>query len=141
MLLFISGHPFVESLVELSAAFNVPPLLIALVLSPLATELPEKITAYTMTRSGDRDAVEISIYNFLGSKINNNTLLFGMVCLLPTLMGHQPIPPMGGTELLLMFAAKMIAVALMWDLELTLRDGLILLGLYPLVIVLQMVLV
>ena len=140
VLLFVSGHPFVESLVELSAAFNVPPLLVALVLSPLATELPEKITAYTMARSGDRDAVEISIYNFLGSKVNNNTLLFGLVCLLPTLLGQPPIPPTGGTALLLMFAAKMVAVALMWDLELTLRDGLILLGLYPLVIALQMVL-
>jgi len=47
---------------------------------------------------------------------------------------------MGETGLILMFAAKMIAVVLMWDLELTLRDGLILLGLYPLVIALQLVL-
>lgn len=77
------------------------------------------------------NVVEISIYNFLGSKINNNTLLFGLVCILPSLMGHTPLPPMGGTGLLLMFAAKMVAVVLMWDLELTLRDGLILLGLYP----------
>jgi len=139
VLLFISGHPFVESLVKLSEAFNIPPLLIAMVLSPLATELPEKITAYTMARSGDRDAIEISIYNFLGSKINNNTLLFGLVCLLPALMGYPPLPPIGGKALLLMFSAKAIAVALMWDLELTLRDGLILLSLYPLIIALQLV--
>lgn len=138
VLLFVSGHPFVESMIKLSEAFNFPPLLIALVLSPLATELPEKITAYTMARSGDRDAVEISIYNFLGSKINNNTLLFGMVCIIPTLLGNPPIPAIGATALLLMFAAKLIAVALMWDLELTLRDGLILLGLYPLIIVFQL---
>jgi len=47
---------------------------------------------------------------------------------------------MAGSALLLMFNVKMIAVALMWDLELTLRDGLILLGLYPIVIALQLVL-
>jgi len=75
-----------------------------------------------------------------GSKLNNNTLLFGLVCLLPSFLGQPPIPPMGETGLILMFAAKMIAVVLMWDLELTLRDGLILLGLYPLVIALQLVL-
>lgn len=80
--------------------------------------------------------MEISIYNFLGIKFNNNTLLFGTVCLLPSLLGCSPIPPMGGIALLTMFAVKLVAVLLMWDLDLTLRDALILLALYsPAIIV------
>jgi cation:H+ antiporter len=137
-LLYVSGHPFVEALIELAEVFHVPPLLIALILSPLATELPEKITAYTMAHSGEREDVEISIYNFLGTKFNNNTLLFGMICLLPPLLGRPSIPPIGSIALLTMFAVKLVAVLLMWDLDLTLRDALILLALYPPAIAIQL---
>ncbi len=77
IVLFVS-EPFVHSMEKLAHFFKVPPLAIAVILSPIASEMPEKLTAFVTVRRNGALA-EISICNFIGSKVNHNSLLLAML--------------------------------------------------------------
>ncbi|AIF50698.1 sodium:calcium antiporter [Pelosinus sp. UFO1] len=51
-LIFISSHLFVKHLELLSGLWNMPPLLVSLLISPIATELPEILNAVIWIRQG-----------------------------------------------------------------------------------------
>lgn len=52
ILIFISSHVFVKVLELLSGLWNLPPLIVSLLLSPVATELPEILNAVIWVRQG-----------------------------------------------------------------------------------------
>ncbi|MBI2844041.1 MAG: sodium:calcium antiporter [Armatimonadetes bacterium] len=77
-IIVISAERFVESMVEIAHWLGISPVAVAIVLSPIASELPEKITAYlTVVRNGA--LAEISVSNFMGSKVNHNSLLLAVL--------------------------------------------------------------
>jgi len=70
---------------------GVNPVTIFIILGPLASEMPEKITAYiTVIRNGK--LAEISVCNFIGSKINHNSLLLGTIPIIALLQGKAGVP-------------------------------------------------
>lgn len=80
ILLLWLAHPFVERITELAVMLNVPAIWLALVISPIAGEIEEKLSAIrlaTMSRSGG----SLAILSFVGSKIENATVLFGLIYL------------------------------------------------------------
>jgi len=72
------SDPFVDSMIEIAHVMGIAPIAIAIILSPIASELPEKLTAFITVRR-DGKLAEISVCNFIGSKINHNSLLIGML--------------------------------------------------------------
>ena len=65
------AHLFVHEVLEIAEHLGVPPLVLALVLAPLATELPEKANSFFWTREG-KDALALG--NITGAMVFQSTL-------------------------------------------------------------------
>ena len=72
---------FVGLISSLSAGIGIPALWVALVLSPLAADLDENISAYRII-SKSAGGGSTAVVSFIGSKIQNNTMLLGLIGLL-----------------------------------------------------------
>lgn len=71
LIIMIKGaHTFVESLEHVSVRFGMDPLIFALLLAPIATELPEKFNSITWTWKG-RDTLAIG--NITGAMVFQST--------------------------------------------------------------------
>lgn len=66
----LGAHTFVKSLEHVSVSFGMDPLLFALILAPVATELPEKFNSVTWTWKG-RDTLAIG--NITGAMVFQST--------------------------------------------------------------------
>jgi len=86
LLRFCGGHgrdifgaePFINSLEGLASYSGVSIVMLAIIISPIAGEMPEKISMILLARKGSKGA-SIAVANVLGSKIVNNTLLLAVV--------------------------------------------------------------
>ena len=87
IIIILASEPFVDSMIEIAHSLGVAPIAIAIILSPIASELPEKLTAF-LTVHRDGKLAEISVCNFIGSKINHNSLLIGMLPIIAYSTGH-----------------------------------------------------
>ncbi len=74
----ILSEPFVDLIIKLAQELGVSAVAVAIIIGPLASEMPEKLTAY-ITVLRDARLAEMSICNFIGSKVNHNSLLFGFI--------------------------------------------------------------
>jgi cation:H+ antiporter len=69
------AHLFVEQLLSLADNIGVEPLVLALVLAPLATELPEKVNSFFWVREG-KDALALG--NVSGAMVFQSTIPVGI---------------------------------------------------------------
>lgn len=100
ILILIFTEPFVESILKLSKELNVSAVALAIIISPIASEMPEKLTAFITVMKNGRLA-EISICNFIGSKINHNSLLFGIIPIIGFINGDKNIDVLNAQFLLM----------------------------------------
>lgn len=72
------AHLFVEEAIDLATRLGVEPLVLSLILAPLATELPEKANSFFWVRDG-KDALALG--NITGAMVFQSTIpvAFGMV--------------------------------------------------------------
>ncbi|MGN6821258.1 MAG: sodium:calcium antiporter [Candidatus Nitrosocosmicus sp.] len=75
--ILIGASPFISSLQHFSIDIGVSPVVLAVIISPIAGEMPEKISMMILARKGAA-GTSIAIANVLGSKILNNSLLLGI---------------------------------------------------------------
>lgn len=128
------AEPFVDSMISLARVFGVSPMAIAIILSPIASEMPEKITAY-LTVIRDGRLAEISIANFMGSKVNHNSFLLAVMPLTAWLSaGHGHIYDVVNTPFLVMTVLTVFAGLNLMQQRLTRRAGWVFLALYALII-------
>lgn len=73
----IGAGPFIHSLETFSEDIGISTIILAVIISPIAGEMPEKISMMILARKGAAGAA-IAIANVLGSKILNNSLLLGV---------------------------------------------------------------
>jgi len=88
-----------------------------------------------LSRKSVEDSM-VAVSNLIGSKVQNNTLVFGLAVVASSLLGH---PIVGGTNLvavLLLVVLNAYGFRATYDLVLTKRDAAISLALYPLAIAL-----
>ncbi len=90
IVILLAADPFVGSMIEVAHMFHVSPIAIAIILSPIASEMPEKITAF-LTVIRDGKLAEISIANFIGSQANHNTLLLAVLTFVYAADGHGAV--------------------------------------------------
>jgi cation:H+ antiporter len=75
--ILIGASPFISSLQHFSIDIGVSTVVLAVIISPIAGEMPEKISMMILARKGAA-GTSIAIANVLGSKILNNSLLLGI---------------------------------------------------------------
>lgn len=70
-LIFVSSHYFVKNLEQLSVAWQISPLVVSLLLSPVATELPEILNALIWVRQGKES---LALSNISGAMMIQATI-------------------------------------------------------------------
>ena len=141
--IFIGAEPFVHSLTDVSVEIGVSVIVLAIIIAPIAGEMPEKISMMILARKGAQGA-SIAVANVLGSKILNNTLLLAIA-----VFGAMAYRGFGEKiannslleeQMILVTVITMIALIPMFRNKLGLASGVMLLILYAVGIGFQFVL-
>jgi len=141
--IFVGAEPFVHALEGVSVDLGVSVVILAVIVSPIAGEMPEKISMILLARKGAHGA-SIAVANVLGSKILNNTLLLSVAIF--AAMSYQGIhAKISNTSLLenqmiLVTVITIVALIPMFKNKLGLKSGVMLLVLYAVGIGMQFIL-
>ena len=141
--IFVGAEPFVHALEGVSVDLGVSVVILAVIVSPIAGEMPEKISMILLARKGAHGA-SIAVANVLGSKILNNTLLLSVAIF--AAMSYQGLhAKISNTSLLenqmiLVTVITIIALIPMFKNKLGLKSGVMLLALYAVGIGMQFIL-
>ena len=134
VIIFLLTERFVDSMLEIAHLAGISPFAVALILGPLASEMPEKLTAY-FTVHRDGKLAEISVCNFLGSKVNHNSLLLATLPFVAYFWhGMTNVPDIITIPFVLMTVITFLAVANLSRRRLGVKDGLVFAGAYLLLI-------
>ena len=136
----IGAGPFIHSLQTFSEDIGISTIVLAVIISPIAGEMPEKISMMILARKGAAGAA-IAIANVLGSKILNNSLLLG-VAIIAAMYHGGFFTVIHNSELLwfqMVLATSITVVALipLFRRTIGIRVGVFLLALYIISIVVQ----
>ena len=129
---------FVGAMIATAHLLNVSPMAVAIIVSPIASEMPEKITAYLTVRRDGRLA-EISIANFMGSKVNHNSLLLAVLVFVSLASGQGEVKnvityPLYFSPFVIMTVLTVFAGINLMQRRLTRRAGWTFLLMYALII-------
>ncbi len=141
--IFIGAGPFVHSLEGMAIESGISVVVLAIIIAPIAGEMPEKISMMILARKGATGA-SIAVANVLGSKILNNTLLlaiavFGAISF-RGLTERIPNTPLLEYQMILVTVITLVAIIPILKNKLGLKSGVILLILYIVGIGLQAIL-
>lgn len=141
--ILIGAEPFIHSMQGFSVDVGISAIVLAVILSPIAGEMPEKISMMILARKGAAGA-SIAIANVLGSKILNNSLLLA-VAVFAAMINFGFYETIEITEILfyqiiLATLVTIIAVIPMFRRKIGLQFGFMLLFLYIVSILIQFIL-
>ncbi|MBI2980929.1 MAG: sodium:calcium antiporter [Deltaproteobacteria bacterium] len=129
--IFLSAEPFAEGLLETGRHWGIEEFILVQWLAPLASESPEFIIAILFALRAKASA---SLGTLLSSKVNQWTLLVGMLALVYNLSaGHilpMPMDPRQTEEIFLTAAQSLFAFVVIANLRFSLIEGLLLLLLF-----------
>ena len=141
--IFIGAEPFVHSLEDLAVESGISIVVLAIIIAPIAGEMPEKISMMILARKGATGA-SIAVANVLGSKILNNTLLLAIAVFgamsFRGLTERIPNTPLLEYQMILVTVITLVAIVPILKNKLGLKSGLMLLILYVIGIGLQSIL-
>src|SRR4051812_34337682 len=138
--ILIGANPFITSLQTFSLDIGVSTVILAVVISPIAGEMPEKISMMILARKGAAGS-SIAIANVLGSKVLNNSLLLGIAVFAAMFHGGFftiiQNTPMLSFQMVLATSITLIALIPLFRHYIGIKVGAFLLALYILSILLQ----
>jgi cation:H+ antiporter len=141
--IFFGASPFIGSLQGFSLEVGISVIILAVIISPIAGEMPEKISMMLLARKGAAGA-SIAVANVLGSKILNNTLLLAVAVFGAMYHGgfYATIArnPILEYQMILVTAVTIGAVVMMFKKEIGLKVGIILAALYVISLFIQFLL-
>jgi cation:H+ antiporter len=141
--IFFGASPFIESLQGFSLEVGVSVIILAVIISPIAGEMPEKISMMLLARKGAAGA-SIAVANVLGSKILNNTLLLAVAVFGAMYHGGFyatiALNPILEYQMILVTAVTIGALIMMFKKEIGLKVGIILAALYVVSLFIQFLL-
>jgi cation:H+ antiporter len=138
--ILIGADPFIHSLEGVSIDIGISAIVLSVIISPIAGEMPEKLSLMILARKGAHGA-SIAISNVLGSKILNNTLLLAIAVF--GAIYHGGFYSTIGANALLSYQMVLVTIVTIAALipmlkkEIGLRVGMVLLGLYVVSLVIQ----
>jgi len=141
--IFVGAAPFVQALEGVSVDIGVSVVVLAVIISPIAGEMPEKISMIMLARKSANGA-SIAVANVLGSKILNNTLLLSVAIF--AAMSYKgfttkiPNTAMLEHQMILVTIITIVALIPMFRNKMGLKSGIMLLILYVIGIGMQFVL-
>lgn len=138
--ILVGAGPFIHALEGFSVEIGVSAIVLAVIISPIAGEMPEKISLMILARKG-AVGVSIAIANVLGSKILNNTLLLSVAVFgamyhggFLTVIETNPVLTF---QIILVTVVTIIALLPMFRKEIGLKTGMMLLSMYVVSIMIQ----
>jgi len=138
--IFLGAEPFIHSLEGFAVDAGISVVILAVIISPIAGEMPEKISLMILARKGAA-GTSIAVANVLGSKILNNTLLLA-VAVFGAMAYHGffadiQVTPILWYQMILVTVITIVAMIPMLRNKLDLRSGILLLALYAIGIGIQ----
>lgn len=125
--LYISVHPFVETLGRWALAMGISTFVFVQWVAPFLSEFPEKVTAFNWARQENK--AQMGVMNMVGSNINQWTMLAAMVPIVFGLsLGHAEaitFDHLHWIELALTIAQSFLGGLLLLDLKFSFMDALI----------------
>ena len=141
--IFLGAEPFISSLSGFSIDIGISIIVLAVIISPIAGEMPEKISMMLLARKGAAGA-SIAIANVLGSKILNNTLLLAIAIFGAMYHGgfYTNIAPNPILEFQMVLVTSVTIAALipMFQKAIGIRIGVLLVALYIVSVFIQFLL-
>ena len=141
--IFIGAEPFVHSLGGLAIESGISVAVLAIIIAPIAGEMPEKISMMILARKGASGA-SIAVANVLGSKILNNTLLLAVAVFAAMSFRGFAEKIQNNTlleyQMILVTVITLVAIIPILKNKLGLKSGVVLLILYVVGIGLQAIL-
>ena len=141
--IFIGAEPFVHALEGVAVDSGVSVVILAVIISPIAGEMPEKISMILLARKGMGGA-SIAVANVLGSKILNNTLLLAVAVFAAMsyngIAAKIPNTSLLENQMILVTVITIVALIPMFRNKMGLKSGIMLLGLYAVGIGIQFIL-
>ncbi|HJU85641.1 MAG TPA: hypothetical protein VJ551_04065 [Nitrososphaeraceae archaeon] len=135
--------PFIHSMQGLSLEIGISAIILAVIISPIAGEMPEKISMMILARKGAAGA-SIAIANVLGSKILNNTLLLAVAIFGAMYHGgfytNIELTPILAYQVILVTIVTIIALLPLFKKEIGLKVGIMLASLYAISLFIQFLL-
>ncbi len=129
VIVYFASEPFVSSMMQMAEFLHVNVVVVAIVLGPLASEMPEKLTAYLVVLRNGENA-EISVCNFLGSKVNHNSLLLAVMPFVAHFKGHDIVRNLMSPMLVVMTALTVVVSVLLARGKLEKWQGWVLIAAY-----------
>lgn len=120
LLLVWSADHFVEGSASTAHHFGMPPLLIGMIIVGFGTSAPEMIVSAISASQGNPG---IALGNAYGSNITNIALILGLTSLISPITVHSGVLR---KELPLLVSATALTIFLLWDLNLSRTDSIIL---------------
>jgi len=120
LLLVWSADHFVEGSASTAHHFGMPPLLIGMIIVGFGTSAPEMIVSAISASQGNSG---IALGNAYGSNITNIALILGLTSLISPITVHSGVLR---KELPLLVSATALTIFLLWDLNLSRTDSIIL---------------
>jgi cation:H+ antiporter len=131
--ILVGAEPFIHSLVGFSTEIGISAIILAIIISPIAGEMPEKISMMVLARKGATGAA-IAVANVLGSKILNNTLLLAVAVFGAMYHGgfytSISLNNLLAYQVVLVTVVTIIALIPMFKKEIGLKVGVMLAGMY-----------
>jgi len=129
--ILLVAEPFSSSLLDAGEQLGVDPFLMVQWIAPLATETAELIPACIFAY---RQSADEGLGTLLSSKVNQWTLLVGAIPIAFSVstfgFAGLPVDAIQREELFLTAAQSIFAVSLLVDLRLTVREAVVILGLF-----------
>ncbi|XXQ68112.1 calcium/sodium antiporter [Neisseriaceae bacterium B1] len=122
VLLVWSADRFIDGSAATARHFGMPPLLIGMVIVGFGTSAPEMVVSVLSAMEGSPG---IALGNAYGSNITNIALILGLTALISPIAVQHKVVKM---EMPILLAVTALAAALLWDGQLTVIDGLIMLA-------------
>ncbi|HZC48767.1 MAG TPA: hypothetical protein VE244_06895 [Nitrososphaeraceae archaeon] len=131
--ILLGAEPFIHSLEGFSIEVGISAVILAVIISPIAGEMPEKVSMMILARKGAAGAA-IAIANVLGSKILNNTLLLAVAVFGAMYHGgfyaSISLTNLLAYQVVLVTSVTLIALIPMFKKEIGLKVGIMLAGMY-----------
>lgn len=119
-----SADKFVEGSALTARHFGLSPLLIGMVIVGFGTSAPEMVVSTIAAWQGNP---ALAIGNAYGSNITNIALILGLTAVMHPIAVHSRVLR---KELPILLGVSLISLALVWNLEISRLDALILLGVF-----------
>ena len=133
-LLGLTSSPFFSMAVnDLALGIGVSPLILSLVIAPLATDMDTILTSLNLIRR-DESGGSVSILGLIGSKIENVTILLGLIGTVSP--GPVVVDPL---NLIILVATNSAALFILWDRTLGRAESLALILFYVVLVTVTIV--